>query len=264
MSSPKPTILIIHGAWHQPAHFSPLMTLLKAQGYTSICPHLPTCNNDDPPTKSLSDDVLLIRNTTISLADQGKEVVVLMASYGGVVGTDALYGLSVTERAKNGLPCGVKRLVYISAFIPQLGQSLAGIFGGMLPPWIVDNVNSLSAYTSFGLTKTIQPPFLTPTNPHEHFYHDVPNAQHWMEQLVKHPRSAQYDNAVSHEAFRDVPVTFLLCEEDKAIPVEVQIMMIGKIEEQGVEVTVERCGASHSVFLSMPSRVVEVVGRVSA
>jgi pimeloyl-ACP methyl ester carboxylesterase len=161
MSDTKPTILITHGAWHHPAYFSSVIDLLKAQGYKVVCPHLPTCNNDDTPTKTLDDDVALIRSTASSLADEEQEIVALMHSYGGVVGTDALYGLSTTERAKSGLKGGLKRLLYMCAFIPQKGQSLAGIFGGRMPPYIVEKVNqgsifcskSLPTYTEFDSSK---------------------------------------------------------------------------------------------------------------
>ena len=81
------------------------------------------------------------------MINEGKEVVVLMHSYGGIVGTDAIYNLSVTERAMHGMPGGVKRLIYMCAFIPQKGQSLAGIFGGMLPPWIADDVSRAALST---------------------------------------------------------------------------------------------------------------------
>jgi len=42
--------------------------------------------------------------------------------------------------------------------------------------------------------------------------------------------------AVSHETFLEVPITYLLCENDHALPGEVQKMMIGRIEEAGVKV----------------------------
>lgn len=142
MPANKPTILIVHGAWHHPAYFSSVIKLLEAQGYNTICPHLPTCNTDETPTKTLEDDVALIRSTASSLADEGHEIVALMHSYGGVVGTDALYGMSTTERAKSGLKGGLKRLVYMCAFIPQKGQSLAGIFGGAMPPYIIEKVRA--------------------------------------------------------------------------------------------------------------------------
>lgn len=93
-----------------------------------------------PPKKLFKDDVAIVRDIATSLADDGKEIVVLMHSYGGMVGTDALYDMSVSSRAEAGLKGGVKRLVYMCAFIPQKGQSLAGIFGGSLPPWLEPKV----------------------------------------------------------------------------------------------------------------------------
>ena len=86
MPRTKPTILIIHGAWHHPGYFSSVINLLEKQGYDVVCPHLPTCNNDEKPTKSLEDDVAVIRNTASKLIDDGHEIVALMHSYGGVVG----------------------------------------------------------------------------------------------------------------------------------------------------------------------------------
>jgi hypothetical protein len=95
------------------------------------------------------------------------------------------------------------------------------------------------------------------------FYHDTADPQNWAAQLTKHPKAAQH-TAVSHEAFREVPVTYLLCEQDKALPLEVQRMMAGRIQKAGVEnVSLESCTASHSPFLSMPEIVLEVVMRAA-
>lgn len=105
--------------------------------------------------------------------------------------------------------------------------------------------------------------FLDVVEPELHFYHDTADPQNWAAQLTKHPKAAQY-TAVSHEAFREVPVMYLLCEQDQALPVEVQRMMVRRIEEAGVEnVVLESCGGSHSPFLSMPEKVTEVVARAA-
>jgi pimeloyl-ACP methyl ester carboxylesterase len=140
MSQSKPTILIIHGAWHHPAYFHTLINALQGDGYDVSCPRLPTCNNAVPPNMTFEDDVKLIRNTATQLVDEGIEVVALLHSYGGMVGTDALHGLSLQSRTSSGLRGGVRRLLYMCAFIPQNGQSLAGIFGGGLPPWLEPKV----------------------------------------------------------------------------------------------------------------------------
>lgn len=153
MLDTKPTILIVHGAWHHPAYFSSVTSLLKAQGYDAICPHLPTCNNDETPQSTPADDVALVRDTALALVDEGRDVVALMHSYGGVIGTDALYDLSTTQRAQSGLKGGLLRLIYMCAFIPQKGQSLAGIFGGALPPYIVETVRARYLYSTHNPTR---------------------------------------------------------------------------------------------------------------
>ena len=126
----RPTILVIHGAWHHPEFYAPFCKAFEDLGYEAVCPRLLTCNNDVPPTKKLEDDVALIRKTAQSLLDDGKTVIAVMHSYGGVVGTDALHGLAI------------KRLIYMTAFIPPSGSSLAGMFGGQLPPFITVDVCS--------------------------------------------------------------------------------------------------------------------------
>lgn len=144
MAQTKPTILIVHGAWHHPGYYSKVIEPLESQGYEVLCPRLPTCNNAIPPDQKLSDDVALIRSTVQKLADVGKEVIVLCHSYGGIISTDALYGFSIEKRAEEKLKGGVKAIIFMAAFVPKKGEGLAGIFGGGLPPWIQPMVYSTS------------------------------------------------------------------------------------------------------------------------
>ena len=118
---------------------------------------------------------------------------------------DALYGLSITEKAKGGLKGGLKRLLYMCAFIPQKGQSLAGIFGGRMPPYIVEKVNRVpfSARNLSRLTLNLfqrEGLFLGVEDPNQQFYHDTAAPGHWSAKLLKHPKAAQF-TVVSHEAF---------------------------------------------------------------
>lgn len=135
MSQLKPTVLIVHGAWHTPQHYSKLLQAFQSSGYEAICPFLPTCNGAVPPNKKLTDDVALIRQTAKDLLREGKELVTVCHSYGGIVATEALHSLSV------------KRIIYLCAFVPLRGEGLAGIFGGNLPPWIYKKVSQVSIST---------------------------------------------------------------------------------------------------------------------
>jgi hypothetical protein len=99
--------------------------------------------------------------------------------------------------------------------------------------------------------------------PEDRFYHDTKDPKHWASMLVTHPTSAQWD-PVNHEAWREIPVTYLVSEKDEALPAAVQRMMIGRLEAEGIEVTQESCDASHSPFLSMPDKLAEITLRVAS
>lgn len=137
MTSTKPTIFIVHGAWHSAAHFVPLISLFKQAGYPVICPTQPTYNCQ-PPTKTLYDDATFTRSILTDLIEkEQKEVIMIMHSYGGVVGTEAVTEELATEvRQAKGLKGGVVRLLYMTAFVLPLGDSLVTTLGGTLPPII--------------------------------------------------------------------------------------------------------------------------------
>ena len=60
----------------------------------------------------------------------GKTVVVVMHSYGGLVGSEAIpEELSYARRQAQGRPGGVIHLFFYSAFLLNDGQSVLGAFG---------------------------------------------------------------------------------------------------------------------------------------
>ncbi|EFQ97689.1 hypothetical protein MGYG_00728 [Nannizzia gypsea CBS 118893] len=245
----KPVILIIHGAWQHPAYYQTFVQVLQSRGYETYCPRLPSCNGQVPPTKSLEDDVRFIRQFVTELTDAGKLVDVIMHSYGGIVGTDALCKLGIEERSRRGTVGGVRNLIYLTSFVPLKGQSLVGIFEGQSLPTVKINeeMNIISA-----------------TDPIPMFYSDLPSeeAEYWVKQMVSHPYSAQ-TTPVSNEAFRELPATYIICENDKGILPEVQQMMIDKLRDVGIDVHVERCSGGHSPFLSMPHSMADIIDKIS-
>ena len=143
VSTTMPTIFFIHGAWHSPKHFQPIRDLFESEGYPTECPCQPTF--DAKPPTSLVDDVKVMRSELNELIEeQGKDVIVVMHSYGGIVGTEAVQELlGKKARESKGLPGGVLRLLYMCAFVPPLGESLASTLGGELPPFIKLQVRQL-------------------------------------------------------------------------------------------------------------------------
>lgn len=102
----------------------------------------------------------------------------------------------------------------------------------------------------------------TMADPAERFYNDLParEQQTYVDMLVPNAVSTQV-TPVTHVAWRHHPVTYLFCEGDQAIPAGVQRDMVGKARGAGAVVREVVCAAGHSPFLSMPGRVVEVLGR---
>lgn len=245
--SAKPVILLITGAWHVPEHYSLISNRLRHLGYVVECPRLKTNNNANPPDTSVDEDIAQIRGLALQHLDQGNHLVAVMHSYGGIVGSNALSGLGSADRP--GLTC-VKDLIYICSFIPFEDESLAGIFGGALPPFLKPN--------SEGTIDVI--------DPGHHFYSDLSLKQQakWTSRLVRHPTKAQFEAPKQQNlaaAWKHIPVTYFLCNGDQALPLSVQEMMVNRIEkaEAGLKVSKEYYEAGHSPFLSIPDRVVDVV-----
>lgn len=139
MSGVQPTILFIPGAWHLPEVFDAVRASLKSRNIPSVALALPSIGAE-PPSKGLSDDTLFVQGEIEKLADQGKKVVVVAHSYGGMVGAGAVEGLGYTERQQMGKDGGVIMLVYMSAFVAKQGDSLLKMLGGNWLPWMKLNV----------------------------------------------------------------------------------------------------------------------------
>ncbi|KAI8717741.1 AB hydrolase-1 domain-containing protein [Fusarium sp. LHS14.1] len=241
----KPTILIVSGAAHTPKHFQPLMNLLEYSGYAVHNPRLPS-NAVLPPEESHYRDIDVVRGIAEQLAHQGKRIIVLMHSYGGVVGTNGLAGLGLEERARKGLDGGIEWLAYMTAIVPAKGETLGG------GP-IIDGVPEIMA----NLT-VVNDRFTLFSDPEESLYHDLsPEAlKAAIAELTGfsvHPTTVTVEN----EAWRHAKVAYLRCDQDRAIHWKTQQALIDRLVNEGVEVEVTRCNASHSPFLSQPQTVVD-------
>ena len=246
----KPVIIIVTGAWHVPEHYAKVSNRLRHLGYLVECPHLLTNNNVKPADKSINDDVAQIRNLTLDYLNTGRNVVAVMHSYGGIVGTTAFAGLGASSRPGRA---HVQALLYIAAFVPVEGESLYDMIGGKPAPWYHE--------TEQGYLD------LSP-GPEQVFYNDVSEAEckQAVSGLVVQATRAQ-NEAPSAElqkdglAWQEIPVTYLMCENDQAMLLQWQRMMTDRVEATHPDVKVKRvvCDAGHSPFLSQPERVVEVM-----
>lgn len=166
---------------------------------------------------------------------------VCVHSYGGLPGSEATKGLSKEEREKDGKKGGVVKMCYICAFAATEGLSLFEATGGP-DPWIVLFKDTTQASNSAQI-----------------FYNDVPAPETvaHVAMLQRHAVGAFWSKA-TYNAFKHIDSTYLICENDNAIPLVAQEHMIS---QPGARFTVERCKASHSPFLSMPELTANFIRR---
>lgn len=115
MSDTQPILLLISGGWHTPQSYAKLTQALSSSGFVVHVLALRSVSDERSPNADLETDTDLIRSYAEKLIGDGHEILVLMHSYGGQVGTNALSGLSVSARSKEGLTGGVLHLIYMTA-----------------------------------------------------------------------------------------------------------------------------------------------------
>lgn len=130
-----PTVVFTPGAWHGPQSFDLVRAGLTLKGYESEAITLPSVGAE-PATVGLEEDAAVLRSTIETLADAGKEVVVVVHSYGGMVGGNAIEGLGYKQRAANNEKGGVIMLVYLAAFAAPNATSLLDMLSGEYLPWM--------------------------------------------------------------------------------------------------------------------------------
>ena len=116
MATSRPTIVIVPGSFSAYGAYDPFVALLRAQGFTTFAVKLPSTQKRHPlPPATLQDDAAHVRGVVEALVaeKEGSQVAVLAHSYGGSVATEALAGLQ----------SGVKRLVFLSATAPRVGET---------------------------------------------------------------------------------------------------------------------------------------------
>ncbi|KAH6684287.1 Alpha/beta hydrolase fold-1 [Halenospora varia] len=240
----KPILVCIPGPSHPAVVFDPLKAALSLHGYTAIPINLPSIGGN-PPTYDFTEDVLAIRNLVTQIADSGADVIVVMHSWGGLAGCEALRGLGKEERAR----------IFIMAWIPQEG--FQGAPRG--------DISAMFSYMNTDLQAGIAT--IDPEATVVALYNDLPSpqAQYWTSQLL--PQSLGiFWSKTTYSAWRYIPSTYVICGQDQNVTAEYAEMMLQEAKDSTPNMidTVERCeDAGHSVFLSRISWTVDMLRRAA-
>lgn len=138
---PKPSILIITGSFGLPEFYDNVVDAVAAKGYEIRALHSPSVSRNDgprgdPPT--MYDDAACIAKETEKLTDEGKDVILLPHSYGGVPATESTKGLGKEERQKQGKKGGIVRLAYMTCLVPAVGVPAAGVLENVAEEYRID------------------------------------------------------------------------------------------------------------------------------
>ncbi|SIT37189.1 conserved exported hypothetical protein [Paraburkholderia piptadeniae] len=216
------SVVLVHGAFADGSSWNRVIPILEAHGL-----HVVAVQN---PLSSLADDVAATKRV---IDQQSGHVVLVGHSWGGVVISQA------------GNDDKVKSLVYVAAFAPDGGQSIADMTQGMKPPaW----ANELQKDAAGFLT-------LSDKAVKEDFALDLPTAQQRIVAATQGPWfSGCIDDKVTQAAWHRKPSYFVVAGRDRMIDPHLQDQMAKNINAQ-----VTHVDASHVAMLSQPEAVANAI-----
>ncbi|KAK0664730.1 hypothetical protein DIS24_g247 [Lasiodiplodia hormozganensis] len=232
----KPTILLVPGAWQPSDAFGPLRHLLQQKGYESVAVDHPSVGGE-PANQTLDTDVASLRAALTNLVEeQAKHVVLVLHSYGGVVGSCASEGFGARQRALEGKQGGILEIIYLSAFALPKGKSLLDMLGGQPLPWMKFEGPRVFA----DLPASTALPDLSPAEQDK-----------WGARLT-HTAAAVFSGPSTYEPWHDIPCMYFICDGDTILLPQIQEAMA-----QSLNATIRRNSGAHSAFLSVPDQVAE-------
>jgi pimeloyl-ACP methyl ester carboxylesterase len=221
------TVVLVHGGFVDGSGWQGVYGLLRKDGYSvSIVQN---------PTLTLEGDVA----ATKQVIDAQSEPVILVGhSYGGAVITEA------------GNDPNVAALVYIAAFVPDKGESVNTLIGGF--PNDVPGPPILPPEDGFL--------FLDREKFHDSFAADVDAelAAFMADSQVPWGVGA-LEGTISEAAWGRKPSWYLITTDDRMIPPPAQREM-----SRRADATVEEAAASHSVYVSQPAAVADLVEKAAS
>jgi len=222
MAKKSLNVVLVHGGFVDGAGWKGVYGILKKDGYNvSIVQN---------PTVSLAEDVAA---TKLILAAQDRPVILVGHSYGGVVITEA------------GNDPKVAGLVYIAAFAPDKGESVASLIkdpppGASVPPILPPQSGFL-----FLDKEKFAASFAGDVDPEEAGFMADSQVPWGVDAL---------GGAIKEPAWKTKPSWYLVSTEDKMIPPPAQRLM----SKRAGSTVVEEKG-SHAIYVSQPRVVASLI-----
>lgn len=245
--SEKPVFLLAHGAWHPSWLYEPLKEALAKLGYTLAVPALPTMGTNAKGV-TWEADVEALLQTAEPLFKQGKKVVLIGHSYGGIPACIATRGQSVAERHSRGLVGGFLQILFLCAFVmPSNGISQADLMQNMLPPW-QEHVTESGRITQLVVNQKAK----------SVLYNDLSNemADKYFSALVPQSYAALEKPVDFSVPDITIPKAYIVCEGDQAFPTAAQHHWTNTLGLRELSVS-----GGHTAFASVPDELAGVLAR---
>jgi pimeloyl-ACP methyl ester carboxylesterase len=232
---PRPTIVLVHGAWADGSSWNAVATELQGQGFTVLTP--PNLLHGVAGDAAYVASFLAQRTTG--------PVVLVGHSYGGVVITNA------------GTAGGdVRALVYVDAFIPEAGETVFQILGGSGSAFDIPDPTAVFDIVGYpGAPEGDAEAFLKPSTVHESFAQDLPEADRWLIAASQRPITLGANTAGTQTtAWQTIPSWTVIGTQDRVIPPATQRSMA---ERAGS--TISEVAGSHVSMVSHPEAAIAAI-----
>jgi pimeloyl-ACP methyl ester carboxylesterase len=236
------TVVLVHGAWHGAWCWSKVVPLLEAEGIPVVAVDLPGHGDRPGPPGDLYDAAAHVRAV---LDEIDGPAVVCGHSYGGAVITQA-----TAERPD------VTQLVYLAALMPDVGESCGSTLPGVEVAGWDESVLTVEGAIVLGDdgTNTVEPEAAVAALYADCSEDDVEFAlSHLCAQSV-----ASLGQPLTEAGWHDIPATYVICTEDRAVVPAFQRAMA-----TARATTVVELPTSHSPFFSQPEAVAELLAQLA-
>ncbi|MFI9559393.1 alpha/beta hydrolase [Nonomuraea endophytica] len=235
--TPKPTVVLVHGAFADASGFNDTIALLQAAGFPTIAPA--------NPLRDAAGDAAYISSVLGTITGP---VILVGHSYGGIVITNAARGHT-----------NVKALVYLGAFAPDQGESALQL-ATSVPGSLLGEALIMRRYP---LPDGTIPPdgsgpadgYIDPAKFRQVFAADLPEHKTRLMAATQRPGSvAGLAGPSGAPAWKTIPSWYLIPTQDKVIPPAVQRTMAKRAGSNVREIR-----SSHVVMMSHPTAAVATV-----
>ncbi|RDW56520.1 hypothetical protein BP5796_13161 [Coleophoma crateriformis] len=262
MSADNPTLVLVPGSFASRVIYETLICTLESRGYEVVFVSLPSvverclAIEERPSPATMEDDAHHIQSIIRRIADSGQEVLLIAHSYGAIPATESCRGVTKAARTMQGKAGGVMGLLYLTGWVPMLGESMKDILTATSRTRISPNNLTMEGPGYIGVSPELSLNLAFPELNHI-------ETVYWLSKL-----SLQSLNSVggelSFEGWKYVPVCYVYCNADELNPPYYQRQIINAIEEETRKrVKVYECNSGHFPNISNLDFVVDVVTRAA-